>query len=91
MRISVVGAGGLSSCSSWAPEHRLCSYGPLDQFLPSMWDLPGPGIEPVSPAWQGGLLTTEPLGKPMRELLVTEKNYCLLYMYFVGRDIALPV
>ena len=25
-----------------------------------MWDLPGPGIEPVSPALAGGFLTPEP-------------------------------
>ena len=29
-----------------------------------MWDLPGPGIEPVSPALAGGFLTTVPPGKP---------------------------
>ena len=29
-----------------------------------MWDLPGPGLEPVSPASAGRLLTTEPPGKP---------------------------
>ena len=28
-----------------------------------MWDLPGPGIEPVSPALQGGFSTTRPPGK----------------------------
>ena len=28
-----------------------------------MWDLPGPGIEPVSPALAGGFLTTGPPGK----------------------------
>ena len=28
-----------------------------------MWDLPGPGIEPVSPALAGGFLTTAPQGK----------------------------
>ena len=28
-----------------------------------MWDLPGPGIEPVSPVWAGGFLTTAPPGK----------------------------
>ena len=28
-----------------------------------MQDLPGPGIEPMSPAMAGGLLTTEPPGK----------------------------
>ena len=31
-----------------------------------MWDLPGPGIEPMSPALQGKLFTTEPPGKPQR-------------------------
>ena len=30
-----------------------------------MWDLPGPGLEPVSPALAGGFLTTAPPGKPM--------------------------
>ena len=29
-----------------------------------MWDLPDPGIEPVSPALAGGFFTIEPLGKP---------------------------
>ena len=29
-----------------------------------MWDLPGPGIKPVSPALVGGFLSTEPPGKP---------------------------
>ena len=29
-----------------------------------MWDLPGPGLEPVSPALAGGFPTTEPPGKP---------------------------
>ena len=31
-----------------------------------MWDLPGPGLEPVSPALAGGFLTTAPPGKPKR-------------------------
>ena len=30
-----------------------------------MWDLPRPGIEPVSPALAGGFFTTEPPGKPL--------------------------
>ena len=29
-----------------------------------MWDLPGPGVEPMSPALAGGFFTTEPRGKP---------------------------
>ena len=30
-----------------------------------MWDLPGPGLKPVSPALAGGFLTTVPPGKPL--------------------------
>ena len=38
---------------------------PLDCFFFFfMWDLPGPGLEPVSPALAGGFLTTAPPGKP---------------------------
>ena len=29
-----------------------------------MWDLPGAGLEPVSPALAGGFLTTAPPGEP---------------------------
>ena len=32
-----------------------------------MWDLPGPGLEPVSPALAGGFSTTLPPGKPLEE------------------------
>ena len=55
---------GLSSCGSQALEHRLSSCGARAQLLRSMWDLPGPGLEPMSPALAGGLLTTAPPGKP---------------------------
>ena len=48
---SVVVARGLSSCGTWA------------QLLCGMWDLPGPGLEPVSPALAGRFLTTAPPGK----------------------------
>ena len=37
-----------------------------------MWGLPGPGIEPVSPALAGGFLTTRPPGKS-RVLLFTSR------------------
>ena len=32
---------------------------------PGMWDLPGPGLEPMSPALAGGFLTTAPPGKSL--------------------------
>ena len=53
-----------SSCGSWALEDRLDSCGAQAQLLHCMWDLPGPGIESVSPALTGGFFTTEPPGKP---------------------------
>ena len=34
-----------------------------------MWDLPGPGLEPVSPALAGEFLTTAPPGKPGNDFL----------------------
>ena len=67
---SVVVAHGLSSCGLWALERRLSSCGAQDQLLHGMWDLPGPGLEPASPALAGGFLTTAPPGKPPREFLL---------------------
>ena len=34
-------------------------------MLRGMWDLPRPGLKPVSPAWAGGFLTTAPPGKSL--------------------------
>ena len=56
-RASVVVAHGLSSCGSWALEHKFCS---CDSWVSCMWDLPGPGFEPMSPALAGRFLTTVP-------------------------------
>ena len=50
---SAVGAHRPSSCGSWAPEHRLGSCGPWAPLLHGTWNLPGPGIQPVSPAPPG--------------------------------------
>ena len=65
MRASVVVAHGLSSCGSQALDHRLSSCGAQASLLHGMWDLPGPGLEPVSPALAGGFLTTAPPGKSL--------------------------
>ena len=43
---------------------RLSSCGSRAQLLRSMWDLPRPGLEPVSPALAGRFSTTVPPGKP---------------------------
>ena len=55
---------GFSSCGSQALERRLSSCGAKASLLRSMWDLPGPGLEPVSPALAGGFLTTVSPTKP---------------------------
>ena len=54
---------GFSCCRAWALECELSSCGSGAQLLHSMWDLPGPGIKPVSPALTGRLLSTAPPGK----------------------------
>ena len=62
---SVVVACGLSSCGSQALECRLGSCGALAYLFRGMWDLPGPELEPVSPALAGRFLTTAPPGKSL--------------------------
>ena len=60
---SVAVAHRLSSCGSRALQRRLSSCGARTQLLHGMWDLPGPGHEPVSPALAGRFLTTVPPGR----------------------------
>ena len=60
---------GLSLSRPLVAEHRLqmrrlSSCGSRAQLLRGMWDLPRPGLEPMSPALAGRLSTTAPPGKP---------------------------
>ena len=64
VQASVVVACGLSSWGLQSLERRLSSCGAQAYLLRGMWDLPGPGLEPMSPALAGRFLTTEPPGKP---------------------------
>ena len=70
--------GGFSYCGvqllgKWASvvaahrllELKLSSCGSRAYLLLRGWDLPGPGIKPLSPALGGGFLTTGPLGKSL--------------------------
>ena len=59
----------LTIAASLVVEHRLqtrrlSSCGSRAQLLCGLWDLPRPGLEPVSPAPAGRLSTTAPPGKP---------------------------
>ena len=56
---------GLSSCGAQA--YLLCG----------MWDLPGPGLEPVSPALAGGFLITAPPGKGSALAVFSQLSVCL--------------
>ena len=61
--------GPLTVAASLAAEHRLqmrrlSSCGSRAQLLRGTWDLPRPGLEPVSPALAGRFSTTAPPGKP---------------------------
>ena len=62
--------GSLTIAASLVAEHRLqtrrlSSCGARAWLLRGMWNLPRPGLEPVSPALAGRLSTTAPPGKPL--------------------------
>ena len=61
----VLGRTGFRSCGSRALEQGLSSCGTQAWLLRGMWNLPGPGIKPVSLALTGGFLTTGPPGKSL--------------------------
>ena len=62
--------GPLTIVASLVAEHRLqmrrlSNCGSRAQLLCGMWDLPRPGLEPMSPALAGRFSTTVPPGKPL--------------------------
>ena len=69
--------GPLTVVASPVAEHRLrtrrlSGHGSRAQPLHGMWDLPGPGHEPVSPASAGRLSTTAPPGKPWYRTILSD-------------------
>ena len=65
--------GPLTVAASLVVEHRLqmrrlSNCGSWAQPLRGMWDLPRPGLEPVSPALAGRFSTTAPPGKPFNHV-----------------------
>ena len=80
----IVVRGPLTIAASLVVEHRLqtrrlSSCGSWAQLLRGMWDLPGTGHEPMSPALAGGFLTTAPPGKPKIQLLTKVPSKPSLY------------
>ena len=72
--------GPLTVAASLVAEHRLqmcrlSSCGSRAYLLRGMWDLPRPGLEPVSPALAGRFLTTVPPGKPQLSIFKSNTHY----------------
>ena len=78
LQTSVGAACGFSSYGSRALECWLNSCGTRASLPHNMWDLPGPGIKPVSLTLLGGFLTTGPPGKPLPASLVPAHLISLL-------------
>nr|XP_060163866.1 exosome complex component RRP42 isoform X3 [Globicephala melas] len=73
---------------------RLSGHGSRAQLLRGMWDLPGPGHEPTTPASAGGLSTTAPPGKPSISCFtalhfIVLSRYCVFYKLKVCDNAAL--
>ena len=62
---------------------RLSSCGSRAQLLHGMWDLPRPGLEPVSPALAGRFSTTAPPGKPLKSVFIFVLFSVLLRLFKV--------
>ena len=59
------------------------SCGARASLFHGMWDLPGPGFEPVSPALAGGFLTTVPPGKSLHFFLWLNNIPMYVYTYHI--------
>ena len=90
----------LTIAASLVAEHRLqtrrlSNCGSRAQLLRGMWDLPRPGLEPVSPALACRFSTTAPPGKPSTSLIfkanltVTLPLFTLLYVSLTGNTFSI--
>ena len=83
--------GPLTIAASLVVEHRLQTHrlsdcGSRAQLLRGMWDLPRPGLKPVSPALSGRFSTTAPPGKPPKftrflQFIIIFKIYLSIYFW----------
>ena len=64
-------------------EPRLNSCGTQASLLRDTWDLPGPGLEPMSPALADGLLTTAPPGES-HQIKFFKKIFIHLFLGALG-------
>ena len=73
-RAQALGCVDFTSCGMWALERRLSSHGAWAWLFCRTGNLPGPGIEPLSPPLDGGFFTTEPPEKPPKFFLFCLQN-----------------
>ena len=78
--------GPLTIAASLAAEHklqtrRLSNCGSRAQLLRGTWDLPRPGLEPVSPASAGRLSTTAPPGEALSTYIALAKKFVRVFPY----------
>ena len=88
----IVVRGPLTIAASLVVEHRfqtcrLSSCGSRAQLLHGMWDLPRPGLEPVSPALAGRFSSTAPPGKPNLFIF----NFWLRWVFIAACGLSLVV
>ena len=75
----------VSSFGTWAQQLRLPGFRAQycvaqAELVWGMWNLPGSGIEPVSPALTGGFFAPEPAAEPL--------HLCLLAIFFLFFEVA---
>ena len=86
----IVVHGPLIITASLVAEHRLqtrrlSNCGSRAQLLHGMWNLPRPGLEPVSPALAGRFSTTAPPGKPQFLAIFNSKCWRDLMCIYMGQ------
>ena len=84
----IVVHGPLTVAASLVVEHRLqtrrlSSCGSRAQLLCGMWDLPRPGLEPMSPALAGRFSTTVPPGNPLSLFLCMVLGSVLISFFYM--------
>ena len=84
--------GPLTIAGSLVAEHRLqtcrlSNCGSWAQLLRGMWDLPRPGLQPVSPALAGRFSTTAPPGKPGMTLFVCLGSNLQTNAFLTNREV----
>ena len=48
-----------------------------------MWDLPGPGLKPMSSALAGGFLTSTPPGKSLNDYLNHASYFIIIFIFLI--------